>query len=121
MKRKVRPGVACAPKWDTTTTPTPQKPPQCDIKASSKRVDSQAIATPKPPQSLSNTTPKQAQSHSHATQGDPKAIRVGAMPKAHFGCVQNWKSREVPQLGFRSFADMRIRNGMPRKASSYVG
>jgi hypothetical protein len=33
------------------------KPHQCDIKATSKRVDSQLLATPKPPQCDPNATP----------------------------------------------------------------
>ena len=39
------------------------KPHQCDIKATSKRVDSQVIGTPKPPQGYLKATLRLQQSH----------------------------------------------------------
>src|ERR1035437_1530127 len=45
----------------------PPKPRQCDIKATTKRVDRQPIATPKPPQCDSNATLMRPQSHLKAT------------------------------------------------------
>ena len=53
------------------------KPHTCDIKATSKRVDSQAVATPKPPPCDLKATLMRPQSHPHATLKpppcDPKA------------------------------------------------
>src|ERR1035437_937402 len=43
------------------------KPHQCDIKATSKRVDSQAIGTPLRPQSHPNATPMRPQCDPNAT------------------------------------------------------
>jgi hypothetical protein len=47
------------------------KPHQCDIKATSKRVDSQAIGTPKPPQSHPKATPRLPQGYLKATLKPP--------------------------------------------------
>ena len=47
---------------------------QCDIKATSKRVDSQPIATPKPPQSHPNATLKPPQGSTKATS-KPRVMR----------------------------------------------
>ena len=46
---------------------------QCDIKATSKRVDSQGIGTLKPPQSHLNATLKPPQSHPKATSKPPQS------------------------------------------------
>jgi len=54
------------------------KPHQCDIKATSMRVDSQAIGTPKPPQSYFNATLMRPQSYPKAPTKppscDPQAV-----------------------------------------------
>jgi hypothetical protein len=49
------------------------KPHQCDIKATTKPVDSQLIGTTKPPQSHPKATPKPPQSSYKAPTGLPKS------------------------------------------------
>src|ERR1019366_9775034 len=51
-------------------TPNPH---QCDIKATSKRVDSQPIGTPEPPQGHPNATPKLPQGSNKATLMRPSS------------------------------------------------
>src|SRR5450759_1615480 len=55
------------------------KPHQCDIKATSKRVDSQPIGTPEPPQGHPKATPRRQQRHRQATL---KPFRAGPSPKS---------------------------------------
>jgi hypothetical protein len=59
----------------------PAKPPECDIKATSKRVDRQAIGTLKPPQSHLKATLK-------LPQCDPKA--TPRLHQSHPKATQNW-------------------------------
>jgi hypothetical protein len=74
------------------------KPHQCDIRATPKRVDSQPIGTPKPPQGSAkailkppqcdpNATPMRPQSHTKATLkpgvGGGKAHRAGSHRLSH--------------------------------------
>jgi hypothetical protein len=60
-----------------------RKPHQCDIKATSKRVDSQPIGTPKPPQCDPNATPRLPQSSHKAwrERAAPKEVRAHRMPR----------------------------------------
>jgi len=59
------------------------KPHQCDIKATSMRVDSQAIGTPKPPQSYFNATLMRPQSHPKAPTKPPSCDPQGIPGRAN--------------------------------------
>ena len=53
----------------------PTKATQCDIKATLKRVDSQGIATLKPPQSHLKATPERRQKEEWRMQKAPQGYR----------------------------------------------
>ena len=83
------------------------RPHQCDIKATSKPVDSQAIGTPKPPQGYPKATSRLPQSHRKAPpklqQGYPCAtlrpLRLDALPE--LGIRTEWRPRWQVKVAFR--------------------